>query len=133
MATAKQRKPVKKPAAKMGRPRKEINFDELGKLAQMQCTQSEVAGWFEVSEDTIERRIREETGLTFAEYLREKGEGGKSALRRVQMQTALKGNPTMLIWLGKQYLGQTEKSDPNDSLRRVEVAYINTAADGAEA
>ena len=31
------------------------------------------------------------------------------SLRRAQYQVAKDGNPTMLIWLGKQWLGQSEK------------------------
>lgn len=34
---------------------------------------------------------------------------GRSSLRRMQFQTAEKGNPTMQIWLGKQLLGQRDK------------------------
>ena len=33
------------------------------------------------------------------------------SLRRAQYQKALDGNPTMLIWLGKQILGQRERVD----------------------
>jgi hypothetical protein len=32
----------------------------------------------------------------------------KMSLRRAQLQLALNGNPTMLIWLGKQLLGQQD-------------------------
>jgi hypothetical protein len=31
------------------------------------------------------------------------------SLRRWQIEAARKGNPTMLVWLGKQLLGQTDK------------------------
>jgi hypothetical protein len=34
----------------------------------------------------------------------------KQSLRRAQLTVALNGNPTMLIWLGKQYLGQSENT-----------------------
>lgn len=33
------------------------------------------------------------------------------SLKRKQVQLARQGNVTMLIWLGKQYLGQKEKSE----------------------
>ena len=35
----------------------------------------------------------------------------KTSLRRAQFELAMKGNPTMLIWLGKQYLGQNERTE----------------------
>jgi len=97
--------------SKIGRPVKEINLEELDKLCAMQCTEAEVAGWFGVSVDTIERRVIEMTGVGFAEYFKQKRGKGKVSLRRKQMQVALGGNPTMLIWLGKQYMDQKDKQE----------------------
>ena len=94
-----------------GRPRIEIDFDEFNKLCRLQCTLSEIASWFDCSEDTIERRVKEEYGITFAEHFALKRGKGKIALRRKQFQTAESGNVTMLIWLGKQYLGQSDKQE----------------------
>ena len=37
----------------------------------------------------------------------------KHALRRAQIKQALKGNASMLIWLGKTYLGQKDQPDTN--------------------
>ncbi len=91
---------------KTGRPRKEIDFQELDKLCGLQCTADEIAGWFGVSVDTIERRILEETGQSFAEFYKEHSAGGRISLRRKQFQIAMTGNVGLLIWLGKQYLGQ---------------------------
>jgi hypothetical protein len=34
---------------------------------------------------------------------------GKASLRRTQIAVAQQGNPTMLIWLGKQMLNQKDK------------------------
>jgi hypothetical protein len=33
----------------------------------------------------------------------------KRFMRRKQMEVAMSGNVTMLIWLGQQYLGQADK------------------------
>ncbi len=38
-------------------------------------------------------------------------ENGRATLRRYQWQTAQAGNPALLIWLGKQILGQRDKID----------------------
>lgn len=89
-------------------PIKEIDFNELDKLIGIQATAEECASWFDVSVDTIDRRLRENFGMSFAEYSKQKKGKGKISLRRRQMQAALDGNTTMLIWLGKQYLGQSE-------------------------
>jgi hypothetical protein len=95
----------------MGRPRIEIDFDELDKLCKLQCTQEEIAGWFECSIDTIQERIKERYDMTFPQYFAMKRQGGKVSLRRKQFETAMKGNPHLLIWLGKQYLGQVDRLD----------------------
>lgn len=93
--------------AKMGRPKKELDWDQLEKLCQIQCTAEEIAGWFGVSVDTVERRIKETHGVTFAEYFKKHSASGKISLRRTQYKMA-ETNPAMAIWLGKQYLDQKD-------------------------
>lgn len=95
----------------MGRPKIEIDWDEFNKLCNMQCTLVEIAGWFDCSEDTIERRVKEKYEITFAEHYKKKSAKGKISLRRKQTDIALNGNVTMLIWLGKQYLDQSDKRE----------------------
>jgi hypothetical protein len=54
--------------------------------------------------------IKEDTlRYNFTEYLTKGRAGMKRRLRAVQLSTALSGNATLLIWLGKQYLGQTDQ------------------------
>ena len=50
-------------------------------------------------------------GGNFSEYFTQKNILFKTSLRRAQFELAMKGNPTMLIWLGKQYLGQNERTE----------------------
>ncbi|RTL05201.1 hypothetical protein EKK58_08615 [Candidatus Dependentiae bacterium] len=111
-------KPKSNGLSKTGRPRIEINWDEMAKLMSIQATLREVAGWFECSEDTIERACLRDQGLTFAEYSVQKRQSGKISLRRKQFEVALKGdgNVSMLIWLGKQYLEQGENTPPEDEV-----------------
>lgn len=97
--------------SKMGRPKIDIDWNEFDKLCRMQCTLAEIASWFDCSEDTIERRVKETYGVTFAERFSQKRGVGKIALRRKQYQLATEGNVALLIWLGKQYLGQSDKTD----------------------
>ena len=74
--------------------------DEVYRLAEIGCTDREIAEWFIIKEDTLR--------YNFAEYLTKGRAGMKRRLRAVQLSTALAGNATLLIWLGKQYLGQTD-------------------------
>lgn len=112
-----------------GRPRKEIDFNELDKLCGLQCTQEEIAGWFDCSIDTIEARIKEAHGVSFPEYFAQKRSSGKISLRRKQYETAMSGNPTMLIWLGKQYLAQSDKMDQSLSTTGISITVSKAEAE----
>ena len=46
----------------------------------------------------------------FAEIYKRGSEGGRKSLRRMQFESASKGSIAMQIWLGKQYLGQSDHS-----------------------
>jgi AraC-like DNA-binding protein len=92
-----------------GRPRIEIDWQTFDRLCEVQCTLAEIAAHFGVSEDTIERAVKREHGVSFADYFGEKRKAGFISLRRRQYELAMAGNATMLIFLGKQYLGQADK------------------------
>jgi hypothetical protein len=87
-----------------------INLAELEKLASLQCTDEEIAGWFGVSTRTIERRRK---SPVFAETIVRGKARGRISLRRAQFKILEQGNATMAIWLGKQYLGQSDQIDIN--------------------
>lgn len=94
-----------------GRPKKVIDWVEFDKLCAIGATQEEIANWFECDVRTIERALKKEKKMGFVEYFTQKSAKGKVSLRRKQMQIALAGNVTMLIWLGKQKLGQHEPKE----------------------
>src|SRR6185369_10718412 len=88
--------------------RKEIDSKTFGGLCEVQCTLEEIAHVLGVSEDTVERWCKRTYELGFADTYKKFSAFGKTSLRRYQFEAAKKGNATMLIWLGKQYLGQRE-------------------------
>jgi len=122
--------------SKGGRPLKEIDLDQVRRLASIMCTMDEMAVVLKCSVDTLERR--------FAGVIKEGQMEGKMSLRRAQFAAAhgraekpaqylldadkkvqldgkgrpivvapfqemVKANVTAQIWLGKQYLEQTDK------------------------
>lgn len=92
-----------------GRPKKEIDYVTVEKLASIQCTQEEISNFLGISTRTLQKD---------EEFLRiyKKGlDNGKMSLRRWQYKKAQDGNVSMLIWLGKQYLGQTDKVENKDT------------------
>lgn len=98
------RKPNGRP---VGRPKIEIDKEEFEKLCGIQCTKQEIADFFGVSEDTIERWCFRTYGENFAVIFRQKRGRGKVSLRRNQWRLS-ETNVTMAIFLGKQYLGQSD-------------------------
>ena len=96
--------PAKKPW--MGRPRLPVNEERLFELASKGLSTPEIAAELQCSPDTLERNFRE--------LLNEGKEHFKATLRAKQCELALAGNVTMLIWLGKNALGQTDKTEVFD-------------------
>lgn len=84
-----------------------IDVKQFEQLCKMQCTETEIMAWFDVCKDTLIDWCKNTYGCDFSTIYEQKKEGGKIALRRYQLQQAEK-NPTMAIWLGKQYLKQRD-------------------------
>lgn len=74
--------------------------DEVYKLGELGCTDKEIAEWFMIDENTLR--------YNFSVFLTKARAAVRRRLRAVQLDVALKGNPTMLIWLGKNMLGQSD-------------------------
>lgn len=91
-----------------GRPKKEIDKKAFENLCSLQCTKDEICGFFDVHEETLTRWCHDTYGEGFSDVYKKKSASGKMSLRRMQFRTAEEGNATMQIWLGKQYLGQTD-------------------------
>jgi hypothetical protein len=100
-----------KPVNRMGRPRISIDWAIVDALCAVQATEEEIATALDVSVDTMERAIKREHGKTFAEHFKEKRKRGWVSLRRKQYQSAMSGDKTMLVWLGKQWLDQRDRPE----------------------
>jgi hypothetical protein len=98
--------------AKVGRPLKPIDEKTVEALAKVGATNCEIADHFYVSENVIRNR--------FGEILTKARAQKKLRLRQLQWQLAEQGNLGMLIWLGKQMLGQTEKVEERRDIRILE-------------
>ena len=92
-----------------GRPKWKPNYEEVEKLYAQMCTDQDIADWFGVSRKTVERHNQNDEKFQSAKT---KGMAhAKISIRGEQFKVAKKGNVSMLIWLGKQYLGQKEKQE----------------------
>jgi hypothetical protein len=110
--------------ARTGRPRKEIDWLLLESLMTRNaglnyCAERQVMRWQEevnfktmkAAREVIERRIQERFRMTFTEFKDQKIEPMRLSLFDKQYDMAMKGNVSLLIWLGKQMLGQSDKQD----------------------
>ena len=95
---------------KMGRPKIEINWEVFDTYCALQCTLREIAHVLGCSEDTIERRVREQKGMSFAEYFNRKRVVGLMSLRRYGFEMAKK-HPAVWIFCAKNWLGMTDKQE----------------------
>lgn len=86
-----------------GRPRKEIDGEQVRKLAALHCSVEEIGDILGCGRDTIYRHHREDLDQGRAE--------GKMRLRTMQFKSAQHGSASMLIWLGKQILGQKDQQE----------------------
>lgn len=102
-------KSVKNPKG-AGRQTLKIEWGLVQYLCHIQCTSKEIAAAVGVSYDSLYRKCRHDLGRSFSELKEEWAEGGKASLRHKQWQLA-GHNPTMAIFLGKNYLGQTDCVD----------------------
>lgn len=90
-------------STKRGRPRKVIDAQMLERLAACGCTVFEMAAVLECNKKTLERR--------YFDAINNGRMKGRTSLRHKQFQLAMNGDKTMLVWLGKQLLGQSDRAE----------------------
>jgi hypothetical protein len=97
---------------KLGRPRFEFTpkvLEQIEKLASVMCTLSEIGDIIGCSHDTIQRNQEAK------EAIKRGVANAKNTIRKTQFDIATKLNSSiMAMWLGKVYLGQTDKIQNND-------------------
>lgn len=89
--------------AKMGRPKRVVDASRIDELASIGMKTTDISVLTGIPETTLTRRF----GALFAKRRAEK----RTELIQKQWDVALAGDRTMMIWLGKNYAGQTDKAD----------------------
>lgn len=108
---------------KLGRPEIDFDWNQFESLCRCQATLEEMAAVMRLPRTTIESKVKKKYKDTFSEVVKRFAGEIQVSLRRRQIQAALdekKANNTMLIWCGKQYLGQRE---PKDDTKEAEQAH----------
>lgn len=92
-----------------GENKKIINPREVEKLAAIGMKNSEIAEWFGIDDSTLSYNFKQEIAKGKLNLVQ--------SLRRAQLSLALSGNAVMLIWLGKNILGQSENPVNSEALQ----------------
>jgi len=107
---------------KMGRPEKEMNWVLLDSILQLGARLIDCAEMLDMSEDSVQNKIKDEYGCTFSVYRERKMSKIRMRLLQKQYDVAMLGNVSMLIWLGKNILNQSDKMET----KTVEVSKEDT-------
>lgn len=112
MARRKVKKSKQKPIAppppdlpkrSVGRPRNNVDPEQVRRLAMINCSYAEMAAVLNCDESYLTKN--------FSQVIKDGREQGTMSLKRAQWTSAMKGNTQMLIWLGKNRLGQKDKTE----------------------
>ena len=102
---------------KIGRPKKyNIDTKEVQTLASIGCSNTDIAEFYGCDESLIRK--------SYSEFLAKERQSGKVKLRGLQWAAAEAGNIAMLIWLGKNILGQSDKAEVEWSHNIEGIEYI---------
>lgn len=94
----------------MGRPEANIDWEEVEQLLMSGCTGTEIAARIGISAPTLYDRCQSDNEMMFSEFSQEKKAKGDTLLKQAQFNAAvIDKDKAMMIWLGKQRLGQKDK------------------------
>lgn len=83
-----------------GENKRIVDPREVLKLASIGMKNSEIAEWFDIDDSTLSYNFKQELVKGRLNL--------NQSLRQAQIRLALSGNATMLIWLGRNLLGQSD-------------------------
>lgn len=87
--------------------KRNIDLEQIKTLCMVGCTMEEMSAILGVSQSWL--IDEKEQNPAFALAMDQGYSQMKQSLRHAQVQMALNGSAAMLIWLGKQHLGQSDK------------------------
>lgn len=122
-------------------PNTPVNWEEVQRMASIQCTVDEIAFVLGMGDNCLRSRCKKEHGCDIGEYITRYAAHGKESIRRLQFKCAqgdyvikrvtttnrdgqtrveevfAEPNAGMLIFLGKNYLGQSDKQEREVSVK----------------
>ena len=80
-------------------------YMEAEDLASIGCSMEVIATILDIDSETLSRNPK------YAKSIKKGRSNMIKSLLHKQVEVALSGNTTMLVWLGKQYLGQSDRQE----------------------
>lgn len=119
-----------------GRPKIGIDWSMVDEYLRAGCEGTSIAGLIGMHPETLYRRCVEDQKVGFTEYAASKRAEGDEILKMEQWKMAtgkandaaeLSAKKAMLIWLGKNRLGQSDRSEVTDTTKpiRIDVTHIS--------
>jgi len=108
----------------MSRPIKKIDENLISELAGLNCSAEEIARIVGISKTTLYR--------SYGTLLKKGKKFVKTSLKRKQYEVAMKGNPALLIWLGKIILKQTDKTKIDSKVKLKIIREVTEDLNGSE-
>lgn len=103
---------VKTELRKTGRPKYIIDWDKVDDLIVAGCNGTQIASYLGINHDVFYRKCMDEHKLAFSAYLLQKRPKGEALILLAQFDEAIRNRDRgMLIWLGKNRCGQSDKSE----------------------
>lgn len=89
------------------------------------CKGTAIALELGIAAETLYLRCEQDQGMLFTAFRQAHMERGGENIRHKQYQVAMKGDKGMLIWLGKQLLGQRDRYDLSGAAATAPPPVIN--------
>lgn len=117
----------------IGRPQAIIDWRKVDNLLVAGSSGVQIAGELGINPNTLYEHTLREKGIPFSEYSQQKYSKGESLIKAKQFEVGMKGNTTMLIWLGKQRCDQRENDNTKAQIPQENLIDIQNRLMKAEA
>ena len=103
----------------------DLNHKNLIKVIKLKPSLKNTSSWFGVSEDTIERRVKEWEGITFKDFRDKYSYEIKETLVNKAFELAMDGNTTMLIFCLKNLCGWSNEGESKENTEHTTEFTLN--------
>ena len=120
----------KAPAKKAGRNEIDIDWKQAAYLCECGALGTEVSASLGIHERTLYTRCKKDKGVDWSVFMYENRAKGDTLLKRTQYETAIQlQDKAMLVWLGKNRLGQKDKHDVTSNDETVKPSWTINVVD----